>query len=206
MDDRASRVFVGLCVLVLLWIGVYWLWQPGTPGVTHAAEPRRAQTRPTEHQDPTNSAPSAGAEPRENGVVAPGFREYRVRDGDSFERIAERELGDASLWTVVARANPLKDPRRLRSGQTLRLPLDVENVQGAPRQRTTPEPPASTPESEMATYVVRGGDTLSGISAAHYGSSAHARLIYEANTDTLSSMHALRVGQTLRLPPIDADD
>tara|TARA_R110002072_G_scaffold42064_21_gene118908 strand:- start:186452 stop:187216 length:765 start_codon:yes stop_codon:yes gene_type:complete len=28
MDERTSRIFFGLCLLVLVWIGVYWMWQP----------------------------------------------------------------------------------------------------------------------------------------------------------------------------------
>lgn len=28
MDERSSRIFFGLCLLVLVWIGVYWMWRP----------------------------------------------------------------------------------------------------------------------------------------------------------------------------------
>ncbi|MGV6814065.1 MAG: LysM peptidoglycan-binding domain-containing protein [Phycisphaerales bacterium] len=28
MDERSSRIFFGLCMLVLVWIGVYWMWRP----------------------------------------------------------------------------------------------------------------------------------------------------------------------------------
>ncbi len=216
MDDRASRVFAGLCVLVMLWIGVYWLWQPGAPALTYAARGADA-TQPSPDNQRPSPPPQHGTgqgvvTPTNGGVVAPVFREYAVREGDSFERIALRELGDAALWTVVARANPLKDPRRLRAGQTLRLPLDTGNVQGrvvisAPRPAPAPATIRTPPSTaDMATYVVRPGDTLSEISKAHYGSTAEARAIYEANTDTMRDMHSLRVGQTLRLPDLPADD
>lgn len=196
MDDRAARVFTGLCVLVLMWIGVYWLWQPGSPATTFA-EGRARPTSRAAVAEPAVTADAGGEGGQRAGVVEPGFREYVARDGDTFERIAEREFGDASLWTAVARANPLKDPRRMREGVVLRLPLDPGNVQGRP----TPSAPAGGEPEAMRTYVVRGGDTLSGISASEYGTSAHARLIFEANRDRLRDMHSLTVGQSLRIPP-----
>jgi nucleoid-associated protein YgaU len=35
MSDKAGRVFAGLCVLSLVWIGVYW-WVPRAPGIRFA--------------------------------------------------------------------------------------------------------------------------------------------------------------------------
>ena len=29
MEDRSSKLYTGLCGLVLIWIGVYWAWEPG---------------------------------------------------------------------------------------------------------------------------------------------------------------------------------
>jgi len=213
MDDRASRVFMGLCVLVLLWIGVYWLWQPGASAP--ALSPRDASAGRAPDREPPGVPPDrlpaasrpdpASAPP--GGVTPPEFRDYIVRGDDTFERIAERELGDAALWTVVARANPLKDPRRLRAGQVLRLPLDATNVQGRP----APGPAPATREPERpppgaVTYTVRPGDTLSEIAKRHYGATAYARMIYEANTDTMRDINSLSVGQTLRLPPTPRPD
>ncbi|MEZ6243467.1 MAG: LysM peptidoglycan-binding domain-containing protein [Phycisphaerales bacterium] len=200
MDDRASRVFMGLCVLVLMWIGVYWLWQPGSPSLTFAAR----DSRQSVHSNAKGQLPADATPTPPGGVEPPQFREYVVQSDDTFERIADRELGDAALWTVVARANPLKDPRRLKAGQVLRLPLDVTNVQGRvapPPEPTLTEVAVSNPDPAVKTYVVRPGDTLSEIAKAHYGATTYARFIYEANTDTLRDIDSLRAGQTLRLPP-----
>ncbi|HEX6813516.1 MAG TPA: M56 family metallopeptidase, partial [Planctomycetota bacterium] len=50
---------------------------------------------------------------------------YVVKNGDSLERIAKRELGDASRMDEIRRLNPEIDPERLRVGQTLLLPGDA---------------------------------------------------------------------------------
>ncbi len=55
-------------------------------------------------------------------TLAAAERDYRVREGDSFERIARTELGSAERWTEIAGANPDVGPERIRPGQRLRLP------------------------------------------------------------------------------------
>jgi nucleoid-associated protein YgaU len=45
-----------------------------------------------------------------------------VRDGDSLPSIAYRVYGDATRWRVIASANGIDDPLKLRSGRALSLP------------------------------------------------------------------------------------
>ena len=47
---------------------------------------------------------------------------YTIQRGDTLIAIAARFYGDASQWSVIARANPKADPRRLRVGQEIKLP------------------------------------------------------------------------------------
>lgn len=204
MDERASQVFAALSVLVLLWIAVYWLWEPSSPRVSQAGTPHVSIGAP----EPPAARP-VEPEPRVRpvsrpAVIPPEFERYTVRDGDSFESIAKRFYGDASRWSVIARANPLKDPRRLRAGQTIRVPLDPDNVQGRvttpePEPEPTPSPEAPEPPTARA-HRVEPGDTLSSIAQRYLGTSARAREIYELNRDRLRDMHSLRVGQELRIP------
>ena len=53
MDERTSRIFIGLCLLVLVWIGVYWMWQPEQdnkqPTITFEQQP---QSQPPITNDP----------------------------------------------------------------------------------------------------------------------------------------------------------
>jgi hypothetical protein len=51
-----------------------------------------------------------------------GERTRLVRPGDRLDLIAYREFGDAGRWRVIARANNLADPLKLRPGQVLVIP------------------------------------------------------------------------------------
>ena len=52
----------------------------------------------------------------------------------------------------------------------------------------------------MRTYVVRKGDTLSGIAASEMGAQDRWRELFEANRDVLDDPDALHAGQVLQLP------
>lgn len=155
--DTPSRMFGLVCVLILVWVGVYWLYQPTTPAaMPHQREPSSLTTMdtrppPVQETPPPSAPPVAAApkiepiaapapppqpepvatEPREK-VVPPKFRQIVVRAGDtSFEVIAARELGDRRKWDVIARANPFVTSDRLKPGKTvLNIPLDPGNIQG----------------------------------------------------------------------------
>lgn len=224
MDERSSRMFVGVCLLVLLWIGTYWVYDPHrrdrNPEISFAQPEATAAEQTTPPIDPPSplviveTAPPqvdpAGLDGRNEGlrVEPPQFRDYTVRANDTYERIARRELGSASLAGAIARANPLKDPTRLQPGQTLRIPLDPDNIQGrvVTEDGAKPvEPPA--PQTPTAVeYSVKPGDTLTGIARSYYGSVRHADFIFASNRDVLASPDSLRVGQVLRLPPLPAAD
>ena len=47
---------------------------------------------------------------------------YTVRPGDTLALLAQRQLGDAYLFYLLARYNDIKAPRQLSSGQVIRLP------------------------------------------------------------------------------------
>ena len=53
---------------------------------------------------------------------------YRVNRGDSLWIIAKRIYGEGSAWTLLAKANDLSDPNKLRIGQELSLPLGGEEL------------------------------------------------------------------------------
>jgi nucleoid-associated protein YgaU len=228
MDERSSRIFVGLCLLVLLWIGTYWLYEPGRPA--SGADVRFADRgsalidpEPVEAgsaavaDDPALSFELPAEQRRDESgvelgvvVVPPKFFDYIVKDGETFKSIARDRLGDVGLWTAVARSNPLRDPRRLRAGDVIRLPVDPGNIQGVLVSASDGEPldaGATEPgQDPWVEYTVKRGDSLSGISKAYYGSSRHADAIFDANRDQLSSPDALRIGQVLLLPPITTDE
>lgn len=214
MHDRSGRLLLVLGVLVLVWVAVYWVWQPGgasadplitfddRPPAQPPSPPRPASQALREAENP-GRAPTpglpAGASAPPPDPVAPRFRSYTVGGGDTMERIAHRELGRASLWTAIAQANPLKDPTRLKPGEVLRIPLDPDNIQGG-----LAAAPAGTAPTTV-TYTVAAGDTLEKIARAYYGSGGFAEYIYFHNRETLRNKDDLRIGQQLLLPPPEGD-
>lgn len=217
MDSVAARVANGVFGLVVVWIGVYWLW-PASPRVTADATPLITVA-------PLGGGDTAGPTPREpvvqpsptpvesrvesrrvDTVIPPEFADYTVQAGDTFQTISRRVYGTSAHADAIARANALKDPKRLKPGQTLRVPKDPSNVQGKP---TTVEVQVPIQEPQAApsdqTYEVKPGDSLSSIAQKFYGTVKHADLIYKANGNQLASPDKLRVGQKLVIPPKPKD-
>lgn len=233
MDERTTRIFIGLCLLVLVWIGVYWMWQPSSD----ESDPKITFEQPIDQpvvtaggQEEIPEIPSNGSgslldrvsnpdestavEPPKNAntqaprMEPPEFFEHVVRDKDTMQTIAREYFGDSQSWGVIARANPFVDPQKLREGMVIRIPKDPDNIQGQVVGRET-EPGVieqHTPNrSAVIEYVVRPGDSLSKISLTIYGSTRHARFIFDSNRDVLRSMDDISIGQLLRLPPLPED-
>lgn len=57
--------------------------------------------------------------PEEDG--RPG-RYYTVRDHDTLEALARRFYRDPARWSTIARANDIRDPRKLRAGAVIWIP------------------------------------------------------------------------------------
>jgi len=184
----------------------------GLPG-PEAARPEEPSEQPTERAGASEPAAraDAGAGPLDGLEAAPGpdlapaeaprFESYTIRPGDNFPRIAERVYGDSSWWSAIAKANPLTDPTKLRPGQTIRVPLDPENVQGGPAVAGS-DPPAVR-SGAPTEHVVAPGETLGEIAAALYGRSSLWPLIFDANRERLelSAPENLRPGMRLVIPP-----
>lgn len=224
MEDRSSKVYFGLCMLVLIWIGVYWAWEPNQttkPKITISQpveQPLESEDLPDpvveQQPEPIIEEPEAtlhplglrtDPEPEDNApkLIPPEFTIHTIKEGEILQDIARRYYKDASKWSAIARANPRVDPLKLRAGRTLRIPVDPNNIQGIVSQPDNPVAPAEDQVPETVDYIVQPGDSLSLIAQRFYGSSRHAQFIYESNRDILRSIDALNIGQTLKLPPLD---
>lgn len=156
--------------------------------------------------------PSSETVPPEASVPPPAFRPpapmtsspvyempaeqtlYTVQKGDSLSKIAKK-VGVSTK--ELADINNIKNPNMIRVGQQLIVPgyASVQKMTepSRPRRQTT----SSTGGAE---YVVRKGDTLSGL-AVRYGTTVAE--IKQAN-QLSSSM--IRVGQKLHMPGAAAAD
>ncbi len=233
MNEQAVKVGAGFSLLVAVWIGTYWAWEPRRPSVSLAepggpptGEPISSTTRPTPAPVPQSGGTgrperpptSASGTPPEGPpaemverAIPPKMIEHIVASNETLSSIARQYFGDASLAPRIARANPFLDPERLKEGRVIRIPLDPADIQGrvervpaaAPPAQVQPSAPAApTPPPSPRTYVVRDGDTLSGIARRMLGKSSLHNLIYEANRNLLKSPDDLRPGQTLVIPDV----
>lgn len=197
MSERAQQIGRSAAVLVAVWIVVYWWWTPSRP------VPAIALGTPAPSAEPPTPATSASSTPSEQSLApapqrpdparsqvapsAPRFRDYIIRKGDTFSRIAAEQLGGAKFESAIAAANPLVDPLRLQIGQSIRLPIDPE--------------PLASPDPREIEYEIRSDDSLWKIAKRLYGDGSLSDLIYQANRDRLSSPDDLTVGEMLRIPP-----
>lgn len=233
MHDKTARVFSGLGVLVVVWIIVYWSWPVKDDGsslgelsvgevlpIESAGDDDRQTPGGRERfplvppdGDAEDQAPRAPVPPPDNGsaasagddagVIPPEFRAYAVVGGDNFERISQKVYGTRRHAMAIATANPLLDPRKLREGMTIRVPVDPGNIQGQPVDEDAGPGDDETPDSmPIIEYTVSRGDTLSSIAKAFYGSVRYVDFLYDANRDRLSSKDDLRLGQVLLIPPL----
>lgn len=70
----------------------------------------------------TRSSPAKRSTGR-NGTPSRGQpRKHVVKAGESLTSIAAKELGSAHRWQEIAKLNGLRDPKKLRVGQSLTLP------------------------------------------------------------------------------------
>jgi nucleoid-associated protein YgaU len=216
MNHASTRILGGLLLLAVVWIGVYWMWTPRQPRISFAATPSTEESASSDNRpDYAIVVPQGEAEAGppivspNAGVIPPDFHQYTVQPGDSFQSIAERFFGSGVDGSVIARANPQTDPRRLRAGRVILVPKDPKNIQGIPVVVPQPDPPVAGPVSPAnppRTYTVQRGDNLSLIAQRLLGSTRHADAIFQANRSTLSSKDALKIGQVLVIPEVSESD
>jgi nucleoid-associated protein YgaU len=128
------------------------------------------------------------------GDVSGGEGTYTVAKDDSYYKIAEKQLGNASRWKEIEKLNDI-EPEDLHVGQVIKLPPKTSAVAPA-KDETSPD----AQDSDGKTHIVAAGETLSDISKQYYGTTKHWRAIVKANPTV--DADALKVGQKLIIPDI----
>lgn len=135
-----------------------------------------------------------------------GEREYVVKKGDTLSSIASHEMGGASKWSELAKANEavLHGSTALKIGMKLKIPAAGSSSSVASRDPATAGgADAATPPATAGAereYVVRSGDSLWSIAKNEMGSEKKLSALKEANADVLKGSDALKVGMKLRIP------
>jgi len=118
---------------------------------------------------------------------------YVVKKGDSYYKIAKKELGDASRYKELERLNGVA-AEDLREGQKIKLPAKSSTSSDA---GVVPGPEAAI---GGRTHTVASGEYLSDISKKYYGSTKHWKEIVAANPGV--TPERLKVGQKLVIPEL----
>lgn len=158
-------------------------------------EPAPVATQPAE---PVPAEPAVKA-PVELPVVQ-ATTPYTIQKGDTISGVAYKF---GVRWQDVVAVNPGLSPNKLRVGQVIQLPgqVDVSKARHVPASTPKATAPKTTAPKASAvasgpgvTYVVKSGDTLSVIAQRHGVKSATLR---EANS---LKGDKIVVGQKLKIP------
>lgn len=126
MDERSRQFRTGLVLLVAVWIGGYWLWQPRAerqPGISFDQSPPRDQP----DSDSTRVVPSPlqpdSSDRQPEPTVPAEVPLHIVGPNETLSDIAKAHYGRASLWEWIYHNNRavITDPDRLELGMQLRL-------------------------------------------------------------------------------------
>jgi sulfite exporter TauE/SafE/copper chaperone CopZ/LysM repeat protein len=82
--------------------------------------------KPAETSQPAQPAAPASdvqATPGATPSAPPAAKTYTARRGDTLRSIAKRLYGDEKRWRDIAAANPALNPKKLRQGQIINLPV-----------------------------------------------------------------------------------
>ncbi|GAC1674318.1 MAG: hypothetical protein NVS9B4_28420 [Candidatus Acidiferrum sp.] len=115
------------------------------------------------------------------------LRTVRAKRGDSLWRLAERFLGQGSLWREMLPVNrSLINPTRIGVGALLTVPAATSfaGIENLP---------------SLVKITVKRGDTLSQIAEAQLGRASYARCIADANP-RISDINRIYQGQRLVIP------
>lgn len=211
---------IGLLALAALWNAVYWLWPVHREAPVVMASTIDNEVVPQEDDPEPLTLTMGNPEPVEPlivdpivhdpegelGVLPPQFKFHTTTASDrNLGDIASHYYGDKRLFTVIAQANPFKDPSRLKAGQVWRVPIDPDNIQGIivdPLGNPAEVPPPQAPSTGYTEYVVKDNDNFGAISKFHYETTRYAEFIFAFNKDRLGlrSIRSIRPGQVLHIP------
>jgi nucleoid-associated protein YgaU len=123
---------------------------------------------------------------------------YTVKKGDTLSGIAKSQLGSANRYGEIAALNPGLDPKRMKVGQTLKLPGGASASAGT-QAASAPKVAKATPASANGVeYTVRRGESLWAIAQSQLGDGDRYTEIAALNPKL--DPNRLVVGMKLRLP------
>jgi len=229
MANPTTRFGGGFLALAAIWIGVYWVWEPGQNAkVSFASDsvpggsgsPSAGATQPTQ-RDPSRSSETL------LGDARPQVPNAELPISDAASQTAQKDVPNTGSDVIppayreytVQKYDTFESISKKFYGTTRYAKAVIgANPYVSPtslqvgRTLRVPIDPENVQgrlidsrakaavDPEFIEYIVVRGDTLSEISQRFYGSMRYAKEIYKANISTMKSMDDLHVGQNLRIP------
>ena len=114
------------------------------------------------------------------------------------EKVAVKVNGDKAVLTGSAPSQEAMEKIVLCAGNQYGIAqVDCQMQVDVPAGAEAPAPAA-----ESTFYTVQPGDTLGKIAQEHYGAASKYMKIFEANQPMLTDPDKIKVGQSLRIPPL----
>ena len=133
---------------------------------------------------------------------------HTAADFDGSPAEVDSRDGDAVKPAIEATGRPHDDPDPYAAPPSSRVVLSaarerrqqVEPSQQRDRSRPSGRRPAADDRTPLRPYVIRSGDTLSGIAGRELGDVNRYADIYNANRELLSNPNDIRIGQEILIP------
>lgn len=122
-------------------------------------------------------------------------RTHRVARGETLFALAERYYGSGHYWRELAKANV--GSVDARGGVDVGVVISIPPI-GGQAGVVRSSPTAALLQSEVGTYTVKAGDTLSEISQKLLGSMRRMDEIIRLNRDQISDADDIREGMVLK--------
>jgi len=132
-----------------------------------------------------------------------------VQAGDNFSTLAEKYLGNMKYASLIAKANPNVDPRKLKVGSKINVPPAPEAAATAsPTPPAGPARPSATPTLAKAepipagrAYTVKDGERWYNLASRFLGKGERWTELYELNKERVPrNPNILPPGTVIELP------
>ncbi len=129
-----------------------------------------------------------------------GITFHDVRDREALSTICSSFYGTASLVNALADFNAIADPNLVQAGTRLKLPATLKGVTRRTPGEHRPSHTARQKQSELRTYTIKRGDTLSELAQKLLGSASRWSDLQKANPREIPDPDRLIEGITIRIP------
>ncbi len=151
-----------------------------------------------------SQAPQTGGSSFNYGGRTYQWTRYTIQPNDTLSVIAQRTLGNANGFDLIAQRNNISNPNKINAGQVIEVPQSLN----------APNPPVTTPPQAPQTggssfnyggrtyqwtrYTIQPNDTLSVIAQRTLGNANGFDLIAQRNN--ISNSNKINAGQVIEVP------